>query len=298
MKKGLNVIALILVISMMTMVSAGVYFSQPEEYYNVGDTIKVNLTVEPVEEGFPTIILNCGGDSVIVIPNSYNNGRALIEFPLTDSWIEDMSGTCYFSAEFPNEANGKSREFEISKKLDVLLSIESLFAKPGEVITVSGYAKRLNGQGVDGEVEITIPLLSRFEEVVETEVSNESTNQTDSNETLEDEVVDVINQDAYYGQIKGGEFSVDIILPNDIPAGNYRIDALSFEERNGDRTSEGLAVANLQIFQIPTSIDVALSNQNFDPGETLNFKPMLKDQTGMDISEEISVNLLILLLLW
>jgi hypothetical protein len=289
MKKRFVVLTLVLVLFFITTVSAGVYFSQPEENYNLGDNIIVNLTVEPIEAGFPEITLNCDGESVMVLPSSYNNGKGVIEFPLTSSWIEDMNGDCYFLAEFSNDVNGKSREFKISNELDVSLSIDSFFAEPGETITINGNARRLNGVGVNGEVEITIPLLSRFN-VVEEVVSNEteSSNESESNESSV-EVEGSVDNGAYYGQISGGDFSVVITLPKDIPAGDYRIDALAFEEQDGERTSEGLSMANLNVFQIPTSIDVALNNQNFDPGESLNFKAILKDQTEVIISEEISV---------
>ena len=38
-----------------------------------------------------------------------------------------------------------------------------------------------------------------------------------------------------------------------------------------------------------TSVDFAISNQNFDPGTSLNFKPVLLDQTGTPIKEQVSV---------
>ncbi len=287
MKKRLIILTLVLTIFLSTTISAGVYFSQPEESYNLGDIIKSNLTIEPIEQGFLTISLKCEQDSIQVSPTSNKDGKASIEFPLTTAWIENITGTCYFLAEYPNGINGKSRNFEISKKLDVTLSIDSLFAKPGEEITITGYAKRLNGANVNGEVEITIPLLRLLEKVIE---KTNETNTTEENQTQENPEVEISNDNGiFYGQVKEGKFTVTFTLPNDISAGDYRIDALAFEKQDNERTSEGVATANLKIFQIPTSIEGALNNQNLNPGETLNFKPTLNDQTGMEISDEISV---------
>jgi len=287
---------LILAIFLTTTVSAGIYFSQPEEAYNLGDIIKSNITIEPAEEGFLTITLNCDEDSMQISPASNRDGKVVIEFPLTTAWIENMTGDCYFLAEYSNRINGKSRGFQISKRIDVILAIDSLFAKPGEEITITGYAKRLNGIGINGEVEITIPLLKLInqEEVEIIKDENQTTNQTEeSNETeTQEETTEIdpsIDNGIFYGQIKEGEFTVTFNLPNNIPAGDYRIDALAYEEQEGEKTSEGISTANLKIFQVPKTIDIALSNQNINPGEALDFKPVLKDQTESSILKDISV---------
>lgn len=293
MKKRSPLLALVLAILLTTTVSAGIYFSQPEEYYNLGDVIKNNITIEPPEQGFLTLTLNCDSNSIQISPTSNKDGRVSIEFPLTTAWIENITGECYFLAKYPNGVNGKSRTFQISKRIDVILSTESLFAKPGEEIIIKGYAKRLNGIGVNGEVEITIPLLKLINEketeTNETTNQTEETNQTETQQETTEEVETSIDNGIFYGQIKDGEFTVTFNLPNKIPAGDYRIDTLAYEEQNGERTSEGVATANLKIFQIPTTIDIALSKQNIDPGETLDFKPMLRDQTEIPILEDISV---------
>ncbi len=291
MKKSLTIFALVLTLFLTSTLSAGIYFSQPEEYYNIGDTIKSNITIEPIEEGFLTITLICDSKSIFITPTSNRNGQVSLEFPLTTAYIEDITGSCHFIAEYPNGANGKSQTFQISKQLSTTLSMDALFAKPGESITISGFAKRLNGVNIDGEVEITIPSLSLQTQIEETqtqEENNETNNQTQEDEETPEETTQT-NNEAYYGQVKDGQFSVTFVLPKDMGAGEYKIEALAFEEKDGERTSEGITTAVLSIKQIETSIELAINQQNIDPGDTFEFKPILKDQTGTPIPEEISV---------
>ena len=146
---------LIVSLFMINLISAGIYFSNPDSYYNLGDIIETGVEVDPILEGFFKIDLVCDGGTVNVfngLPDE--EGKVNIKFPLTFSYIEENSGSCYFYGDYFG-LNGKSRDFEISKALDVILDIDSLFIKPGEEFVVSGRANRLNGQGINGEVEIT-----------------------------------------------------------------------------------------------------------------------------------------------
>jgi len=206
---------------------------------------------------------------------------------------------------------------KLSKRIEVFLTSDSFFVRPGESVTISGTVKRLNGAFVNGEVEINLPLLKALEiveEVVE-EIINESIEELDvqqDNETIEEVVEEIVEEvveefeeiveeevveavegsitaGAYYGKVEGGEFSVTFGLNENTPAGDYRVDVLAYEDVLGERASEGTALANLEVFQILSGIDIALSNQNIDPGSNLDFKTSLLDQTGINIAEEVSV---------
>ncbi len=289
MKKGLIILELVLGILLITNVSAGIYFSQPEAYYNVGDTIETNVEVSPILEGFLKVDLICGSGIVNVfngLPNE--EGKANIKFPLTFSYIKENSGKCYFYGEY-FELNVKSMEFEISNSLKIILNIDNLVSKPGEEIVVSGTAKRLNGIGINGNVEIDIPLLSLRGDRTET---NESVNETQEtgNETETTSETLVSSKGKFYGKVVNGSFSVAFKLEENTPAGDYRIDVNAYEQDStGRKTSEGLAMANLQISQVLKNIDIALNTQTIDPGKTLEIKPMLLDQAGNSISDEVSV---------
>ncbi|MBT4135901.1 hypothetical protein HOD75_00885 [archaeon] len=320
MKKRILVLGIMFVfmfILLSTNISARVYFSQVDSIYNLGDVINNEITIDSFEGGFLKVTLICdsGELSFNLLPDE--EGVAKLGLPLTTVYIEDVSGNCYFTGEYDGDER-QSSNFQISKKLDVSLNVDYLFANPGEKVMIEGSAKRLNGNNVNGDVEISIPVLSILTE--ESISSNESELEEDAEcivceedcvDECEDDEEDCIECEedcvdeceesiiseapelgevgTYYGKVVDGIFSINFTLPNDISSGDYRIDVLVYEEINDEKTSEGIARADLKIFQILTSADIALNNQNFNPGDVVSFKPILLDQAGLSMSEEVSV---------
>lgn len=313
-KRSLILLAVSLVMSLVvvSVVSAGIYFSELNSKYNLGEIVELNINVDPVEPGYLVkSSLICQGDEIIVfngLPDE--TGVVNVRLPLNSHTIKEVSGDCYFSSEYSGDVR-ESGKFEISKRLEVKLNSESFFVNPGEEVVISGKAERLNGALVNGEVEINIPLLSLLSEQIlasqtaETEVGEEVVEESEeveaesSEDVVEEseeteEVVEEssevsFNAGKFYGKVENGVFSLSIKLSGDAPAGDYRIDVLVYEESLGEKGSEGSTIANLKVFQIPRTMDLALNNQNFDPGTNLEVKPGLLDQTGMNIDEEVSV---------
>lgn len=296
MKKGLLFVGLILCLLLVVNVSAGIYFSQTGDIYNIGDMIEVEVSVDPVMEGhLLKTDLMCSGNKVIEFNNFPEDGKVLIKLPLTYYTLKDYSGSCYFSSEYSGEVKN-SRNFEISKKLEVSLDTNSFFVNPGEEIVIKGSAKRLNGAAINGQVEVSIPLLSLAGSGVQAESENASLeNSSSENLSIKEAVEQYKEQTAsvdngvYYGKVEDGVFSISINLSQNTPAGDYRIDVLVYEEYAGKRSSEGSASADMKIFQVPTAVDVALNEQNFNPGDLITLKPLLTDQSGTTMSSEISV---------
>ena len=267
-------------------VSAGIYFSQPEQDYNLGDIILNDITVDPIEAGFLKVDLVCEDDAINIFNGIPIEGKAHIEFPLTQAYIQDINGECYFLGRYSQSVQ-QSRSFQVSKILNIRLDIDSLFAKPGEEITLSGKATRLNGAGANGSIEINIPLLNLIKE----EIVNETVNNTETNETETTEEPAIENYDSgkFFGKVIDGIFSITFTLEKNMAAGDYRIDVLAYEKSLGIRTSEGVSTANLNIAQIPKKIELVLSLQNLDPGKEISFKPRLLDQSDQSIDQEVSV---------
>ncbi|MEK6872787.1 MAG: hypothetical protein AABW90_02120 [Nanoarchaeota archaeon] len=290
----------------ISFVSAGVLFSELNSKYNLGDTIDLNVKADPFfSDRLLKVTLFCGGNPVIEFNNLPDEeGNVNIKLPLNFYTIQQANGNCYFSSSYSGETR-QSDNFEISKRLIIKLSKDAFFANPGEGIVVSGTAARLNGNPVNGEVEISVPLLSFLQIEVNNEsiqanaTSNKSTITMDNtNETISTNETESTTQEnqtvsydagKFYGKVVNGEFSVSFKLIEETPAGNYRLDVLIFEETNGIRTSEGIAMANLNVFQVLKSVDLALNNQNFDPGTILEVKPNLLDQTGINVRGEVSI---------
>jgi hypothetical protein len=179
----------------------------------------------------------------------------MIQLPLTSLWMKGLTGECYFTAEYLGDKKN-STIFKISKKLVLSLSTSSFFSNPGETITIKGNVNKLNGLPINGEVSVNIPEIS---------------------------------ESKIYGPIINGGFSVDYIIPFDVSQGDYRIDILAFEKSGEEKTSEGMEMADLTIFQQAKDIDIAIDKPRIDPGESLNIKPILLDQSGKKIETEISL---------
>ena len=294
-KRSLPILLLAAVIINLSFISASIYFSNLQPTYNLGDIINLEITVD---ELLPDYLLKtdlvCNGNTVITFNNFPDGGVSSVKLPLNFNTIQEANGNCYFLSTYSFQSQ-KSREFEISKLLEVALETDAYYSKPGEEFILKGTAKKISGEPANGKIELTIPLLNLLSQqtVEETEITINETeeNQTEENtteETLPEETTEV-NTGTFYSEVIDGEFSIPIILDSDTPAGDYRIDVVVYEEISGRRTSEGVAMANLEIFQILTSADIALNNQNIDPGQTLSFIPSLYDQSGSLISDQISV---------
>jgi hypothetical protein len=298
MKKRLGLFGLVFALYLIANVSAGIYFSQPEQTYNLGDEISNTIKIEPMGVGFLEIDLVCDGASVNIFNGIPIEGEAEVRFPLTTNYIQNISGNCYFLGNYDG-VDKRSREFKISKKLIIRLDIDSLFAQPGEEIIISGNAERLNGEGVNGEVEIKIiglleSVIENSQEDNETEENEENNETEENNEVNETEEIEEVGSVVYdsglfSGIVKDGAFSVNLDLARDVPAQDYRIEVLVYEKLDDEKTSQGLEFANLKISQVLKDIDIALNEQSLNPGSNLNFKPMLLDQTGKSIDDNVAI---------
>ncbi len=345
-KSGLAFIGFMFsIMFLLSSVSAGIYFSDMSSKYNLGDMVDLNVRVDPIVEGRLLNVQLVCGTSVIGFNNfPGDDGEVNIKLPLNFNTINQANGECHFEGNYDGEIR-RSMNFEISKKLVVRLGNDAFFANPGETIIVTGVAEKLNGNPVEGEVEITIPLLQVLEvvneeieaseEVPAEEVSssidpelvsssvddnlevnedeedgsedtedeetedtssedNEDAVDEETSEDTEEEVVaeeTVVDFDAgtFYGKVVSGDFSVSIRIPENAPAGDFRIDALVYESSEGQRSSEGISFANLKVFQELRDVSLDLSGQNVDPGVALDVRPKLLDQTGLIIDDEVSV---------
>ena len=254
---------------MFPLVSAGFYISQPESIYNIGDYIELNVTIDPVLDGPLKLKLICDSNEISIF-----NGPPIesISLPLTNAWIGDLTGNCKISSEYAGDKKETNPGFIISKELKINLNIESLFTKPGEMVKISGSVKKLNGLPSNGEIEINVPFLKNL----------------DNGNGSDDSIVGT-----YYGSVYDGKFNVEFKLPEDTATGEYNINLKAFE-RNQDSIifNEGLTSVLLKVPQVLRDIDLAISNQNFNPGDKVTIKPTLLDQTGNSIKDQVTVKII------
>jgi hypothetical protein len=254
LKKGLIVttISVVFMVLIINLISASIYFANISPVYNLGDMIEADVILSPDGAGPFSLVLTCDNTTLEVYKGA---PPEKIQLPLTTLWMKGLTGECYFTGYYLNEQK-ESITFKISKKLELKLSTTSLFSNPGETINIKGNANKLNGLPVNGDVEIRIPAIS---------------------------------ESKIYAPVVNGEFNAEYIIPKDTPAGSYRIDVIVIEKTDDEITSEGMEMADLTIFQLASSIDVAVDNPRIDPGSAMNFKPVILDQSGKSIDEEVSV---------
>lgn len=253
-KKSIIVIVFagIILMSIMNIISASIYFSGLSPTYNLGDVIEADIILVPEDDAPFSLVLTCDNSSLEVYKGA---PPEKIQLPLTSLWMKGLTGVCYFTGNYLGEQKESTR-FKISKRLELTLDTTSFFSNPGESINISGNANKLSGIPINGEAEINIPGISGSK---------------------------------IYAPVLNGIFNIEYIIPLETPAGDYRIDIIIYEKTDNEKTSEGMEMADLTVFSLASSIDIALDNPRIDPGETLSIKPVVIDQSQKNIESEISI---------
>ncbi len=285
-KRGLNLllIALGLIFISISYANASISFSNIQPTYNLGDIISAEVSVNPIQEEFLIKTdLICKEANVLSF-NSMpdDSGKALIKIPLSLNTVSTFGGSCYFKSVYADE-NQASRRFDISRDLAITLNVDSFFINPGDEIAVSGSVTKANGEGANGVVEVKIPIL-----ILNTNAS--SVTNMSSSERINYLNANLITKDeTFSGTVVDGSFSVKRTFARDIPAGEYKIEVGVYEvSSSGKRTNSGVVYGNLKVSQILTKIDINMDSQGFNPGENINFTPILLDQSSYEIKDDVT----------
>lgn len=257
MKKIIIPIVFLLLCSCI--VSAEIIISQqPEELYNMGDTINLPLKINTLTniQKFFTMNLICNGVETEIYKEylSLNTGEEVERNPFIPliSGIVDRPGTCVIKM-ILGEENKLTSEFEISDFISVELKTEKEEFAPGETMIVEGDAKRKNGKNANGIVELTI--------------INQNTTIAEATDT-----------------VKNGYFHFELVLSSEIKAGKAFMKVNVYEtDLEGKQTNKGSASKNIVIRQIPTSLELIVDNPEVEPGTNLEIRTILHDQTGESI---------------
>jgi len=267
---------LIFVILLTSLVSADipeadiVITNQPDQVYNLGDTIKIPISISSSTD--ITLIksylsLICGGKKIEIweeenFCNDVGSLKAgegekrICELPLVKETIGFTKGTCKIKATLKTPSNEEyidTTEFKISDILTVTLKSGEGEFKPEDEIIVEGEVTKENGKTVNGFVEL------------ELSTGNAS-------------------QKNYVETVNNGFFTVNLELPAETAAGPYLISLKAYEKDNsGEITNKGFLDYTITILQVPTSLEVVFENQEIEPGTNLKAKAVLHDQTGVNI---------------
>ncbi len=260
MKRG--IIALFLLVSLISFSSADIIFTQPiSQSYNLGDSIFVPVTIKTLNDvsGVFQMDLVCNGTEI----NFYKNGIKLVSgdeksldssLVLIRNIIGGSSGMCKIKAILGAEYV-LSNEFKISDSLSISGSLDKTEFNPEETIGISGKITRENGENANGFIDA---------EIITNDVNQE------------------IKQS---GTITDGLFGINISIPADLKAGDYKINIKAYEkDSDGLITNNGNIEYEIYVKQMPTNLELKIENKEIEPGTSLKVRTILHDQTGESIN--------------
>jgi hypothetical protein len=261
---------IILILMIISSVSAEiVVLQQPKSVYNVDDTITIPITIKAIEEisGTFSMDLLCGGGKQV---NFYRNGVRLnpgeektfeTSLILNKDNIGETLGDCKIKGSIEQEYVILNN-FKISNLLVVQPNTEQVQFDPGQSILIRGSVVKENTQDSNGFVSIEITTDNSSENILQT------------------------------GTISNGFYSVNITLPENIKAGKYLVKINAYElDVKARETNKGFSNYNIDIKQVPRSLEIAFETDKVEPGTSLKVKAVLHDQTGEKITSNSIISI-------
>jgi hypothetical protein len=255
MKKVVILMFAVLIISFAS--AEIVLHNEPNEFYNLGDTVSLPLTIKATSDvsGMFSMDLICEGHTI----NFYKNGVNLLtgeekqldpSIILTKEMINELKGICKVKGTFRGDYI-TTNDFTISDAITITLKDYEVELEPGNFLVIKGDALKEGGNVVEGFVDLEVVLTN----------SSDSLSQSKT--------------------VSGGFFSLNLSLPENLKAGVYLIKLNVYEkDNNQETTNKGFTNYNIAVKQIPRSLEIVLENNQINPGEIVLIKTILHDQTG------------------
>jgi hypothetical protein len=259
MRRTLLFFGFVFIILSINIISAEIMLSQPSALYNLGDSVDIQATIKENQQssGFFNMNLACG-DGTRNFYRNFINVKANEEMKIETSLLLTKSlanaGNCNIEALFLNEEQ-ESQKFLLSDKITVSLNLGNLSAEAGKEIIVRGNARKENGGLVEGFLNLGI----------------------------ENTGINIIRT------ITNGSFETNFSFPENIKSGSYILEARVYDEVEGIEANNGEAKITLSVKQTAKKIDIAISNQNVKPGESVIFKPIIYDQANDLVAGEVGL---------
>lgn len=229
--------------------------NQPNEIYNLQDQIELHTKITPAGElsNLVTIYLNCRNGEIEAYKEFLQitqETEKQILIPLVKEYIKDLNGNCKIDYRIgDNEKKTLSDNFKISNQLIVKIQTNGEQFEPGKTIQISGTALRENQKKANGIIEAKINSIESKSEII------------------------------------NGEFTLSFDIPDNFKAGEHNIKINAYEQdKNNEITNKKETQDTIIIKQIPTNLEIILEQKEIIPGETLNGKILLRDQTGEKIN--------------
>lgn len=228
-------------------------------YYNLGDKIGVEASVLPTLDinGFFKVSLSCSHVSTpfFLAPVELQKGfRTQVEVPpLTIA--KEMVGRCSLRGELLS-INEEILDRQVSPSFEVGDGLEILLLNEN-VSVLPGIALSLEGVVRDAE------------DLVDADIEYSFDDETFNTKTL------------------NGKFTMDFGIPNDISSGEHIIQVWATDKYD----NKGSGSLTLEIIPSPTEIELSTTQQVINPGEELEYSPLVYDQEGVEIQVAVEVRL-------
>ncbi len=264
MRLGVMIFAILTTIFAFGFASAGIFIEPLNEIYNYGDqlTIQTNLITSSATAGHYTVDLKCGANLTLSIFNQFFNLQTGVEQPvqittqLTSPLLNNLSSSCYLSANFGNDATS-SGSFRLSDEIILDLELEFDELSPGKYIYVSGNAMKESGVPLNGFVELSVPSLNLYKSTT------------------------VIN----------GVVNVSTIIPENAKSGKHNITiGLHDTSSSGVVFNRGSFSDDFSVSQILKDVEIIVVDEEIEPGkEEFIFQIATRDQAGEPIQKEVNI---------
>jgi len=246
-------------------VYASVELTNPvNSVYNLGEIIELDVKIvaeELISDSF-SVELICGLKEVEVYKefSSLSQGDSRINeilIPLIENFIGNARGDCYISYSLGNDSGKLVENVEISDSIKLNLDKDRNEFNPGELAFFQGSLEKMNGQGIEGNLEIII----------------KGIDQPDVRSLFD---------------VEGNSFSLEVLIPEDFKSGSHLVNFYVYEkDSKGIVSNFGNLEESIRILQIPTNLEVFLEENRIQPGTSLNAKVILRDQTGEKIDAKV-----------
>lgn len=247
---------LVLIMSLISTVSAEIVFSQPSSLYNFGSELSSQVQITAINPGYLDINLFCNGVEKNLYHNVPDSKTITLKRSLTPAYIGNLTGSCFLSALYGSDS-GQSASFVISNQIRVTLSTSQQDYEAGKVMLIKGQAVKENG------VNLGTPSQGFIDIYLGDEIKASDT-------------------------ISNGIFSINFTIPETTHAGNYSLKILVYDkDSQGNILNQGEQSLNIGIIQKPAKINLAIESTSLIPGNNLTLIPFLYDLAGDEMNYPI-----------
>ncbi len=265
MKKSLGFVLILMIIAFIVpMVSSSIVFKQPNPVYNIGDELNTKVDVSSLQENNEFLVadLICGAktNELLRVPIKLKAGEQKSQEIIIDldrKVLDGLSGVCFLRANYGVESV-ESRKFEISSEVN--LNVESYSSKvnPGESLAVSGKAIKKNGELLSGVISLNVEGLNIYQTV----------------------------------SAVSGIFSVNFSIPKNAKSVEYNVEVMAYDkDGNGEIMNSGNSNFSFKVNPVLTKMDIALSELNVVPGNSITYTAFALDQAGDSMTSDATLTI-------